>query len=216
FGAPLARKIKLYSLAAALLVFGWVLPFRWFSTIDKLTLARVEKEDLIYLGRLAREGIVDVKTIVPPDWSEGEIKWFPYKRDRAMNHVKAGYTVFVDYTANWCGNCKTNLVSAINRNETIKVMRELNVVPYEADYTNDVPEITADLKRFKSGGVPMYLVYKPGDPDNPEILPVLLPTPQILNEALRRAGPSRPDLDALDNANVASATEIDQSTARTR
>ena len=62
----------------------------------------------------------------------------------------------------------------------------------------------------------MYLVYKPGDPDNPEILPELLPTPQILIDALKRAGPSRPDLDALDNANVASATENDQRSGRTR
>ena len=36
----------------------------------------------------------------------------------------------------------------------------------------------------------MYLIYKPNQPDEPEVLPEVL-TPSIMVEGLRRAGPSK-------------------------
>ncbi len=69
-------------------------------------------------------------------------------------------------------------------------MKQNNVIPYEADYTLPVPEIDEDLKRFKRAGVPLYLIYKPGDTENPLVLPEIL-TPGLLIDALKQAGPSR-------------------------
>ncbi|MBX3395874.1 MAG: thioredoxin family protein [Phycisphaerae bacterium] len=123
------------------------------------------------------------------DWSNG-IPWYHYRRDEVHNDVSAGYTVFVDYTADWCANCKINLGTSITHAEVVQLMKEYNVVPYEADFTLPVPEIKQDLERFGKAGVPMYLVYSPGDPDNPQVLPELL-TPGIVLDALRTAGPSR-------------------------
>ncbi len=188
FSAPPARKLKLNIAVAAVLILGWTVPFRWISTISELQADQAEREDLIARGALAKYG----RSL---DWSKG-IPWQHYVPDLALQDVRNGYTIFIDYTARWCVNCKTNLKTSIDREETIQVMREQNVIPYEADYTNYAPAITRDLKRFGHDGVPLYLVYKPHDPDNPEILPIIL-TPQDVIDALKRAGPSRPTRQAL-------------------
>ena len=182
---------------AIILAVGWLLPYRVMATIDSLVAKHVAEEDLIADGQLLSDLLKEMgpelaeKLIPRVDWSGDEIPWQQYRRARAMLAVEYGYTVFIDYTADWCASCKTNLKTSIEREETIKVMRELNVIPYEADYTVARPEITQDLRRFRRAGVPMYLVYKPGDTNNPEALPELL-TPQVVIDALRRAGPSHP------------------------
>lgn len=195
--ATTQRKIALYAIAAIVLAIGWILPFRMMSTIDSLVERHIAEENHKADGQLLNDLLKDMgreleERLIPRvDWSGEDIPWQQYWRARAMLAVEFGYTVFVDYTADWCASCKTNLKTSIEREETIKVMRELNVIPYEADYTIKRPEITEDLRRFGRAGVPMYLVFKPGDTENPEVLPELL-TPQLVIDALRRAGPSQP------------------------
>ena len=46
--------------------------------------------------------------------------------------------------------------------------------------------IAEELARFGKGGVPMYLVYDPSAPDDPQLLPELL-TPGLVVEAVREA-----------------------------
>jgi thiol:disulfide interchange protein DsbD len=195
FTDPPARRARLYALAGALLLAGWVLPFRAMSTIDELVDEQIRRQDWLDAGQRALAGGPPAALVDAPDWSRERIEWRRYKRARALATVSAGYTVFVDYTADWCANCKTMLKTAIEQPETIRAMKELNVVPYTADYTLPVPEIKEDLARFKRGGVPVFVVYRPGDTERPEILPEIITT-QSLVDALRRAGPSRPNLSA--------------------
>jgi thiol:disulfide interchange protein DsbD len=197
FGASSARKTGLYGMIAVVLVLGWMIPFRLMADIPALVAEQMRKADLQADGELFRQGgsmggVLATKRL---DWSNG-IPWQRYKRDRALADVRGGHTVFIDYTADWCANCKTMLKTAIERPETIKAMRELGVVPYTADYTLKVPEITEDLKRFERGGVPVFVVYRPGDTQRPEILPEII-TSQTLIDALHRAGPSKPQSTAM-------------------
>lgn len=195
FGAPPVRKLKLYGLSIAILVVGWVLPFRVLATIEQLTDRQIRQQELLADGELFRRAGASGETArggaarLNLDWSGG-IPWQQYRRERALADVRSGYTVFVDYTADWCANCKTMLKTAIERPEVIKVMKELDIVPYTADYTLRVPEITEDLRRFQRGGVPVFVVYRPYNTDEPEILPEII-TSSILIDALRRAGPSK-------------------------
>src|ERR1043166_187436 len=187
-GDTAVRKAKLYGLSVVIILVGWLIPFRFMSTIDQLVGEQTERLDWIDLGQHALQSrdLVDV-----PDWSKDKIQWRRYKRQRALATVAAGYTVFIDYTADWCANCKTMLKTAIDREATIAAMKELNVVTYTADYTLYLPEITEDLARFKRGGVPVFVIYRAGDTRNPEILPEVI-TSGSLVEALRKAGPSKP------------------------
>jgi thiol:disulfide interchange protein DsbD len=192
FGAPLNRKIKLYAVAVGVLVVGWLLPFRVMSSVSRLVAEQIDEDELTAQGQVClRQHRIGGGAIVwKADWSKG-IPWQHYRREQALEFVNAGYTVFVDYTADWCASCKTNLKTSLDVADTIKVMRDLNVVPFEADYTLKRPDIKKDLQRFNRAGVPLYLVYKPGAPEHPEVLPEIL-TPGIVIDALKRAGPSRP------------------------
>lgn len=182
FGAPLAKKVKLYTIAGIILLGGWLFPFRVMSTIPELIADQIEHHDLIARGLRDKYG----KNL---DWSKG-IPWQPYVRELAIRDVQDGYTIFVDYTASWCMSCKSNLKVFIDQPEVIEVMRALDVVPYEADYSLRNPQIKKDLDLHGRAGVPMYLVYRPGEPESPEVLPEFL-TKQTIIDALKRAGPSK-------------------------
>lgn len=194
---PAFRKAKLYALSIGIMVIGWVIPFRFATTIEALAEKQLYAADLAADGELYRRGGGSSGDFVKADldWSRG-IPWQRYKRDRALTDVRNGYTIFVDYTADWCANCKTMLKTAIERPEVIAAMKELDIIPYTADYTLPVPEITEDLKRFERGGVPVFVVYRPFDTEKPEILPEII-TAEMLVGALKRAGPSRPGTTSL-------------------
>jgi thiol:disulfide interchange protein/DsbC/DsbD-like thiol-disulfide interchange protein len=189
FGDPPARKFRLNALALLVLVLGWLLPFRLLATIPQLVEEQVRQQELLARGQAALESDPSGRTKLP-DYSKG-IPWEHYKRKRAIADVEQGYTVFVDYTASWCANCKVNKKTSIEQADVVALLKEYNIIPYEADYTLPMPEIKEDLKRFKKGGVPLYLIYKPGDAENPEVLPEIL-TPGIMIDAIKRAGPSHP------------------------
>ena len=171
-----------------------MLPFRWMATVDELMAAQIQQNEMIALGEESQDlqtGDSSARTgRLNFTWPDKGIPWKHYKRSRVREFVRQGFTVFVDYTADWCINCKINLKSSIEVPQVISLMKQLNVVPFEADYTLRVPEIRGDLNRFGRAGVPMYLVYSPGDPDHPQVLPEIL-TPQSVIEALKKAGPSR-------------------------
>jgi thiol:disulfide interchange protein DsbD len=56
----------------------------------------------------------------------------------------------------------------------------------KADWTNGGEAIQKALKQRGKGGVPMYLVYTPGRPESPKVLPELLTT-ELLVDALKAA-----------------------------
>ena len=200
FGDQISRKLKLNGIALSILLIGWAFPFRIMSTVGDLRSARAEEKKLVGLGKLwlQSDGGNDAFKTWNPDWSKG-ITWLPFTPDYVRRHVENGFTVFVDFTADWCPNCKVNLKTSIDREETIQVMKELNVVTYEADYSDYAPEIFETLKKFGADAVPLYLVYRPGKPGEPQILPTLL-TPQIVIDALQKAGPSRSAADTVASA----------------
>jgi thiol:disulfide interchange protein len=189
FGDPPGRKLRLHVLAAFVLFIGWIVPFRLLATVPQLIDEQIRRQELMACGQNVPDAGQPRRTQMP-DYSKG-IPWEHYKRVRMIADVGQGYTVFVDYTASWCANCKVNKKTSIEQADVIALMKRNNVIPYEADYTLPMPEIKEDLHRFKKGGVPLYLVYKPGDTQNPEVLPELL-TPGIMLDALKRAGPSHP------------------------
>lgn len=191
FGAETGKKIRYYSAAAAVVALGWLLPFRWMATIPALQIAAEQQARAVAIvnsGRLdpTPGGATGELNL---DWSNG-IPWQLYDPHEAESLVLAGRTVFVDYTAEWCASCKTNEATSLNIPDTQKLMRELDVVPYRADFTNKNAQIQADFARLGRAGVPIYVIYKPGDFKQPIILPELL-TPGIVADGLRAAGPSR-------------------------
>lgn len=109
--------------------------------------------------------------------------WVPYSEAELQRLLAEGKPVFVDFTADWCITCKFNMRTAIDTEAVRAAFKKLGIVPMLADWTNSNPEITNKLARFDRVGVPFYLFYPAGSPDNPVILPELL-TENILLRAV--------------------------------
>ncbi len=203
FTDTLPRKLVLHGISASMILLAWLIPFHWIDNLENLEQSHLRRikmmaiAETIHLtgGDVGRgENSTEHAAWNPAVWDErdGHIPWVPYDPALVRKFVESGYTVFVDFTADWCVNCKANLKSSIDIADTRRIMRELNVIPFEADYTRRDPQIKEMLDHYGRAGVPLYLVFDPHEPNRPQILPELL-TPGILIDALNRAGPSKTD-----------------------
>ncbi len=109
--------------------------------------------------------------------------WHPFEPDRIAGYVKAGKTVFVNITADWCLTCQANKYFALKSKDVLGALHSHDVVAMEADWTNHDPKITTYLKTFKQYGIPFYAVYGCRTP-NGVFLGQLL-TPQKVLHALK-------------------------------
>jgi thiol:disulfide interchange protein DsbD len=112
------------------------------------------------------------------------IAWEKFSPQRIDDALRAGQPVFIDFTADWCLNCKYNEKFVINTDAVKSALAQKKVVMLKADWTNGDPAITEWLKKFNRIGVPVYVIYaSPNEP--PVVLPEIL-TQNILLQALAR------------------------------
>ena len=74
--------------------------------------------------------------------------------------LKDGRPVFVDFTADWCLNCKTFEKLVINTQPVQDAFKAKNVLFVKADYTTEPPDIAAALKKTGRAGVPVYVLFR--------------------------------------------------------
>jgi thiol:disulfide interchange protein DsbD len=109
--------------------------------------------------------------------------WSPTAVEQAL---AAGKPVFAYFTADWCLTCKLNEGIALDTDETRSLLRDGNFAVLRGDWTQRDEAIRRELARHGKAGVPLYLVYSPGSPDSPRVLPELI-SQGALSEALRSA-----------------------------
>ncbi len=97
----------------------------------------------------------------------------------------------VDFTANWCPNCKLNSRFAIERASVLRLVTANGVVPMLADWTDRSPTIKKVLNGLHCNSIPALAIW-PAEPANgdPIVLPDVLRESQVL-DALKKAGPSK-------------------------
>jgi len=100
--------------------------------------------------------------------------------------LASGRTVFIDFTADWCINCKVNEKTVLSSDAVQQAFKDDNVLLVKADWTNGDPDITKLLTQFGRAGVPAYVIYPAGAPDQPMVLPEWL-TRQIVIDSLNTA-----------------------------
>ena len=119
--------------------------------------------------------------------TEGDgLQWEPFSIRRTEELLASGRPVFIDFTAEWCWTCKVNERTVLADEEVRRRLAELDVALIKADWTNRNPEITSLLQAFGRSGVPLYVVFPPGRPEAPIVLPEVI-TPGMVIEALERA-----------------------------
>jgi thiol:disulfide interchange protein len=105
--------------------------------------------------------------------------WSP---ERVAELTATGRPVFVDFTATWCMICQANKRTTLTRPEVLRAMDKANMAFLVADFTNKDPVIAEELQRRGRPGVPMYLMFAPGNSE-PKILPQTL-TPALMQREI--------------------------------
>ena len=91
------------------------------------------------------------------------LAWNSYSDDAVAAAISRGDAVFIDFTADWCVNCKAYERLVIETEPVHRAFRERKVTLFKADWTHGDPEISRALKRFGRIGVPLYVLYRPGE-----------------------------------------------------
>ncbi len=118
------------------------------------------------------------------------LPWEPFSIAAWNKHTSQGKTVLVDFTADWCFNCKVNMKWAIDTEAVRRVAEENGVVPLLADYSDMSEEIKGMIEALDSRSIPVLAVFPAGDPTRPIVLRDLVTKGQVV-EALEQAGPSK-------------------------
>ncbi len=105
----------------------------------------------------------------------------PWSPERVDALLADGKGIFVDFTATWCVTCQANKRTTLERTEVRQAMADNNIVFLVADFTNKDDVIAAELKKHSRPGVPMYLLYGPGETE-PKLLPQILSPSLMINE----------------------------------
>ena len=159
-GSSFAAEMRYLAIGVIALVFGW---FGFTAPqYEKILVERFE-------ARMSQQ--------------ELENGWYRYSPELVDEFVKAGKTIFIDATADWCLTCKTNEAAVLNREDFIRAMDSAGVIRMKADWTRETPEVNALLRSMGKSGVPAYAIYPKGDAGKQIVLPELLTSGLIL-EAL--------------------------------
>ena len=98
------------------------------------------------------------------------LDWEPFTEERLRGHLLAGRTVLVDFTADWCINCKVNEKVALNTARTKEFVTDHDVATLMADFTTQPPEVRKWLNKFGQDAVPLTVVIPKGRIRNAQLL----------------------------------------------
>jgi thiol:disulfide interchange protein len=121
---------------------------------------------------------------------ESKIVWQRFSPQALETARAEGKTVMVDFTANWCPNCKTNSKFAIETEAVAELVKTNGVVPLLADWTDQSPMIKKALHDLGCNSIPVLAIWPSEPQSQPMVLSDLLQESQVL-DALKHAGPSR-------------------------
>lgn len=111
--------------------------------------------------------------------------WEPFSQETLDQSLASGKVVVLDFTAEWCLNCKTLEATVLARNPVKPLLLSPEVVPLVADLTSTSAPGWDKLKELGQTGIPLLAVYEPGNPH-----PIWLSnayTPTQVVEAIERA-----------------------------
>jgi thiol:disulfide interchange protein len=119
-----------------------------------------------------------------------ELPWEPFSMAALDDHVKAGRTVMVDFTARWCPTCKVLERSVLNTRPIHKLVQQNDVVAMVADWSDGDEEIGRLLEALTgSKQLPVIAIFPAGDAYRPQTLAGAY-TRRELASKLSAAGPS--------------------------
>lgn len=162
--APLATRLQAWGWATAVAIAAGLFAFDWLAPT--------------MVDRVAAHSV-----------SETQLAWQPFSKELLKQLTRDRKTVMVDFTADWCLNCKFLEKTVLNTADVKSIIQRNGVVPLVADYTDAPPELTEMLTLLKAGAVPVLAIFPAGDPNKPIVFREPY-SKQTLIAALEQAGPS--------------------------
>lgn len=90
---------------------------------------------------------------------EGPIDWVYYTPERFEAAVRQNKIVVMDFTAEWCLNCKALEESVLHDRKIVNLLADEDIVPMKVDITGNNPAGKAKLKEVGSLTVPLLVVF---------------------------------------------------------
>jgi thiol:disulfide interchange protein DsbD len=187
--AVVALLAALLFLAFLLWTYGALQPMRslWLGRASAIAIAALAFASFNAIDFEAAEPAAGAKDGGPSESADG---FSPYDPAAVRETLAEGTPAFVVFTADWCITCKVNERTVLDRPIVRDALARGGYALFKADWTRRDDTIRAKLAEFGRAGVPLYLVYDPGDPDRPRVLSELL-TQDAVVAALAEAGPPR-------------------------
>jgi thiol:disulfide interchange protein len=122
----------------------------------------------IALRRLAVVGLAIVMsflTISGIRFLTRSVEMVPYTPAAYDDAIASGKTVVIDFTAEWCFNCKALEAAVLSREDVQKAFNADGVIVFRADLTAETAPGWKRLQQdFKQAGIPYLNVRGPGNP----------------------------------------------------
>jgi suppressor for copper-sensitivity B len=94
--------------------------------------------------------------------------WQPFSLERLQQvAVNEGDTVLVDFSAEWCVNCKLYEKTVLHTKPVEDAIKNGKVVTMYADFTKQPPEIAQTIRALGANGVPVIAIFPGGAPYEP-------------------------------------------------
>lgn len=117
---------------------------------------------------------------------KGPVNWVYYTPERFAQAIARGDVVALEFTAEWCLNCKALESTVLHRKDIAALLNSEGVTAMKIDLTGDNPPGRAKLRELDWVGIPLLAVFGPGlGGEGP--LKYDAYTPEMVREAVARA-----------------------------
>lgn len=94
--------------------------------------------------------------------SRGPVDWVYYTPELLAQATREKKVVVMDFTADWCLNCKALEAAVLHRPEIVALLGGTGVVPMKVDLTADNRAGSDKLRELNWVGIPLLAVFGPG------------------------------------------------------